>query len=147
MSHTPATVPAPDSGRVYRSKGRPGLTALGVAVIGGAVALVSALVSVLVTDSLGWIFAIPFVLVSGYCAFEVRDDRLRSALVMPPLALLVVTVLVPVVSGDVESLRGWVVRTATLLTRTGPALIVAVALTAAILGWRKWRGGKSQIKL
>ena len=143
MSHTPPTVPAPDSGRVYRSKGRPGLTALGVAVIGGAVALVSALLSVLVTDSLGWVFAVPFVLISGYCAFEVRTDRFRSALIMPPLALLVVTLVVPVVSGDVESLRGWVVRTATLLTRTGLALIAAVALTAAILGWRRWRASKS----
>jgi len=133
------SAPKPEAGRVYRSQRRPGLTALGVAIIGGAVSLVSALLNVLITDSLGWLFAVPFVLISGYCAAEVRQDRLRSALIMPPLVLLLVTIVVPLVTGDVSSARGWVVHTATLLTRTAPELVAAVALAAGILAWRRWR--------
>ncbi len=127
------------AGHVYRSQGRPGLTPLGVAIVGVAVSMVAAVLSVLVTDGLGWVFAAPFVLISAYCAAEVRQDRMRSAILMPPLVLLLVTIVVPLVSGDVSSARGWVVRTATLLTRTAPALVAAVAVAGAIIAWRHWR--------
>ena len=132
---------AADSGRVYRSKRRPGLTPLGVAVLGLAVSLVAALVSVLVTDKLGWIFWIPFVLVSAYCAWEVRNESLRAALIMPPLVLLVVTLITPWVSGDADGLRDGLFRTLTLLTRAAPALAAAVVAAGGILAWRRWGPG------
>ena len=107
-------------------------------MIGTAVALVAALLSVLVTDTLGWVFTIPFILVSGYCAWEVRADRVRAALIMPPLVMLVVVLITPWVSGDANGIRSGLLRSATILTKMAPPLTAAVALSAAILAWRRW---------
>jgi hypothetical protein len=138
----PAASPTPE-GRVYRSKRRPGLTSAGVAVIGAAISLVAALLSVLVSDTLNWVFTVPFILVSGYCAWEVRADRMRAALVMPPLVMLAVVVMVPWVSGDADSLRSGLVRSVNTLIKMAPPLTGAVALAGAILAWRRWGPGKS----
>jgi hypothetical protein len=129
----------PPQGKVYRSKGRPGLTPLGVAVIGGGVAVVAALISILVTDTLGWVFTVPFILVCGYCAAEVRFDRWRSALLLPPLALFVVVLIAPWVSGDATGLRSGLLRSITTLTKLAPALTAALLVAGLILGWRRWR--------
>ena len=137
-----STTPATESGTVYRSKRRPGLTGPGVAVIGTTISCVAALLSVLVTDTLGWVFTIPFILVSGYCAWEVRAERVRAALVMPPLVMLLVVVMVPWVSGDADGLRSGFLRSVTILTKMAPPLTAAVALSAAILAWRRW--GRAQ---
>jgi len=137
----PGVEPAGDPGRVYRSKRRPGLTSAGVAVFGTAVGLVAALVSVLLTDGLGWIFAAPFVLVSTYCAWEVRRDSLRAALIMPPLVLLLVVLLTPWVNGDAGGVRDGIVHTLTLLTKLAPALLAAEGVSGAILAWRRWGPG------
>ena len=137
----PGVEPADDPGRVYRSKRRPGLTPPGVAVFGTAVGLVAALVSVLLTDGLGWIYSVPFVLVSGYCAWEVRRDSLRTALIMPPLVLLLVVLLTPWVNGDANGLRDGIVHTLTLLTKLAPALLAAEGVSGAILAWRRWGPG------
>lgn len=134
----PVSQPAAEQGKVYRSKRRPGLTPLGVAVLGTAVSLLAALVSVLLTDGLGWIYSVPFVLVSAYCAWEVRRESLRAALIMPPLTLLLVVVLTPWVNGDANGLRDGLVHTLTLLTKLAPTLVAAVGISGAILAWRRW---------
>jgi len=139
---TPAPPEVLPAGRVYRAQGRPGLTTPGVAIIGTAVSLVAALLSVLVTDNLNWIFTVPFVLVSGYCAWEVRPDRMRSALIMPPLVMLLVVVVTPWVSGEAGGIRSGVLRSLTVLTKMAPPLTAAVAVTVAILAWRRWGPGK-----
>jgi hypothetical protein len=109
-----------------------------VAVFGTAVGLVFALVSVLLTEGLGWIFSVPFVLVSAYCAWEVRRDSLLAALIMPPLVLLLIVLLTPWVNGDADGLRDGVVHTLTLLTKLAPTLLAAVGVSGAILAWRRW---------
>jgi Domain of unknown function (DUF6542) len=106
------------------------------------VSVVAALISVLVTDGLGLVFIVPFVLVSGYCAAEVRPDRMRSALTMPPLALLLVVIITPWVAGDATGLRSGFFRSTTTLTKLAPALVTAVVVVALILGWRRWRAGR-----
>lgn len=135
--------PSDPVGRVYRSTGRPGLTPAGVAVIGTAISLVAAIVSMLLNDSIGWIFGVPFVLVSAYCAWEVRPDSLRSALVMPPLVLLLVAVVIPVVFGEVSDVRDGVLRMLTVLTKLAPMLFIAVGASGVIVAWRRWGRGRS----
>lgn len=134
---TPATPPEPE-GRLVRSKSRPGLTGIGVGVLGTAVAVVAAILSELITDGLGWMFTIPFVLVSAYCAFEVAQNSLRSAVVMPPLVTFVVAAIDPI-WGDPAGIRGWVLKTLTTLTTLAPTMMVATAIAGAIVGWRHWR--------
>ena len=134
---TPATPPEPE-GRLVRSKSRPGLTGIGVGVLGTAVAVVAAILSELITDGLGWMFTIPFVLVCAYCAFEVAHNSLRSAVVMPPLVTFVVAAIDPI-WGDPAGIRGWVLKTLTTLTTLAPTMMVATAIAAAIVGWRHWR--------
>ena len=111
---------------------------MGVGVLGTAVALVAAILSELITDGLGWMFSIPFVLVSAYCAAEVAPRSLRSAVVMPPLVTFVVAAIDPI-WGDPAGIRGWVVKTLTTLTTLAPVMIVATVTAAAIVGWRYWR--------
>ena len=134
---TPDPSPEPE-GRLVRSKSRPGLTGVGVGVLGAAVAVVAAILSELITDGLGLMFSIPFVLVSAYCAAEVAPRSLRSAVVMPPLVTFVVAAIDPV-WGDPAGIRGWVLKTLTTLTTLAPVMIVATAVAAAIVGWRYWR--------
>lgn len=134
---TPAASPEPE-GRLVRSTSRPGLTGTGVGVLGTAVALVAAILSELITDGLGWMFTIPFVLVSAYCAVEVAPRSLRSAVVMPPLVTFVVAAIDPI-WGDPAGIRGWLVKTLTTLTTLAPLMVVATATAAAIIGWRYWR--------
>ena len=83
-------------------------------------------------------FAVPFVLVSAYCAFEVAQNSLRSAVVMPPLVTLLVAVIDPI-WGNVAGIRGWTVKTLTTLTTLAPTMVIATAVAAAIVGWRYWR--------
>ncbi|HVQ17968.1 MAG TPA: DUF6542 domain-containing protein [Actinomycetes bacterium] len=137
-SWTPRESPGQDTGRVYQSRRTPGLTPAGVAVIGTAVTLVAGVVSALVTDGLGWLFSVPFILVSAYCATEVQRGHFRSALVMPPLALLLVALIVPWINGEADGLRGWALRTLTELAKAAPALTAALIVSGAILAWRRW---------
>lgn len=109
-------------------------------ILGGAVALVASIIAELLTDGLGWVFAIPFVIVCAYCAAEVSKGSFRSALVMPPLAILLVAAINPIWSGNVPGPRGWLVKTLTTLTTLAPTLMVATGLAAAIVGVRYWRG-------
>lgn len=134
---TPATPPEPE-GRLVRSTSRPGLTGTGVGVLGTAVAIVAATLSELITDGLGWMFAIPFVLVSVYCAAEVAQRSLRSAVVMPPLVTFVVAAIDPV-WGDPAGIRGWILKTLTTLTTLAPTMMIATGLAGAVVGWRSWR--------
>lgn len=124
---------------MVRSTSRPGLTPAGVAVLGGAVGLVASVVSELLTDGLGWVFGLPFVLVCAYCAAECSPAARRSALVMPPLVVFAVAAITPLWSGETAGLRGWAVKTLTTLTTLAPTLVLATGVAAAIVGWRRWR--------
>ncbi len=133
--------PREPEGRLVRSTARLGLTSTGVALISVAVGLVASIIAELVTDGLGWVFAVPFILVSVYCAFEVSASQLRAAVVTPPLVALLVAVINPIwASGQVAGVRGWTVKTLTTLTTMAPTLLLATGLAAAIVGWRYWRG-------
>jgi hypothetical protein len=134
---TPATPHDPE-GRLVRSKARPGLTGIGVGVLGTAVGIVASILSELITDGLGWMFAVPFVLVSIYCAVEVASNSLRSAVVMPPLVTFVVALINPI-WGTTAGIRGWTVKTLTTLTTLAPTMVIATVAAAAIVGWRYWR--------
>jgi hypothetical protein len=134
---SPATPHDPE-GRLVRSRARPGLTGIGVGVLGTAVGVVASILSELITDGLGWMFAIPFVLVCIYCALEVASNSLRSAIVMPPLVIFVVAVINPI-WGSTAGIRGWTVKTLTTLTTLAPTMVIATGAAAAIVGWRHWR--------
>jgi hypothetical protein len=134
---TPSTSPEPE-GRLVRSKARPGLTGVGVALLGTAVAVVASILSELITDGLGWMFAIPFIVISVYCAIEVSPSSMRSAIVMPPLVTFLVAVTNPI-WGNTVGIRGWIVKTLTTLTTLAPTMVIATAAAAAIVAWRYWR--------
>jgi len=116
---------------------------MGVGILGGAVALVASIIAELLTDGLGWLFAIPFILVCGYCAAEVAKGSFRSAIVMPPLAILLVAAINPIWSGNIPAARGWLVKTLATLTTLAPTLTVATGLAAAIVGVRYWRATRT----
>lgn len=111
-----------------------------MALISVAIGLVASVVAELVTGGLGWVFGIPFVLVSAYCAAEVSAAQLRAAVVTPPLVALLVAVINPIwASGDVAGIRGWTVKTLTTLTTMAPTLVLATGVAAVIVGVRYWR--------
>lgn len=139
MTDEPTPTAGAPEGRLVRSHSRPGLTATGVAVLVTAVGLVASILSELLTDGLGWIFAVPFVLVSAYCAAEVSPQTLRSAVVTPPLVALLVALTNPIWGGDTAGVRGWLVKTLTTLATMAPALLLATGIAAAIVGWRWFR--------
>ncbi len=136
---TPGVNPAEPQGRLVRSSARPGLSGTGVAVLGGAIGLVASILAELLTGGLGWVFAVPFILVSAYCAAEVSSKSMRSAVVMPPLVALLVAAVNPFWSGELPTIRGWFMKTLTTLTTLAPTLLVATGVAAAIVGVRYWR--------
>jgi hypothetical protein len=121
-----------------RSTSRPGLSGTGVAVLGGAISLVASILAELLTGGLGWVFSIPFILVSAYCAVEVAPKSMRSAVVMPPLVALLVAAVNPLWS-ETSGIRGWLIKTLTTLTTMAPTLLVATGVAAIIVGVRYWR--------
>ncbi len=138
----PAPEPAEPQGRLVRSTARPGLSSTGVAVLGGAIGLVASILAELLTGGLGWVFGVPFVLVSAYCAAEVAPKSMRSAIVMPPLVALLVAAVNPLWS-ETSGIRGWLIKTLTTLTTMAPTLLVATGLAAAIVGFRYWRAKRA----
>jgi hypothetical protein len=142
VTSEPRPTPEPQ-GRLIRSTARPGLTGTGVAVLGGAIGLVASIISELLTNGLGWVFAVPFVLVSVYCAVEVSPGSYRSAVVTPPLVALLVAAINPLWSGDVSGVRSWLIKLLTSLTTLAPTLVLATALAAAVVAFRYWRGKRA----
>jgi hypothetical protein len=107
------------------------------------VGIVAGVVSELVTDGLGWLFAIPFVLVSAYCAAEVNLRSLRAAVIMPPLVAFVVAAIDPFfATADKAGIRGWFIMTLTTLTTMAPTLFFATLIAGLIVGGRYWRSRK-----
>ena len=139
----PASEPAEPQGRLVRSTSRPGLSSTGVAVLGGAIALVASILAELLTGGLGWVFGVPFVLVSAYCAAEVAPRSMRSAIVMPPLAALLVAAVNPLWSGETSGIRGWLIKMLTTLTTMAPTLLAATGVAALIVGIRYWRAKRA----
>jgi len=140
---TPGVSPAEPQGRLVRSSARPGLSGTGVAVLGGAIGLVASILAELLTGGLGWVFAVPFILVSAYCAAEVSPKSMRSAVVMPPLVALLVAAVNPLWSGETSGIRGWLIKMLTSLTTLAPTLVVATGVAAAIVGVRHWRAKRA----
>jgi len=128
-----------ETATTYRATRRPGLTTPGVAVLSTAVGLVFAVLSILFTGGLGWLFAVPFVLVSGYCAWEVRPSDQRAALLAPPLTLFVVAVVHTVFDHGLVGPRPLTSGVVTVLASAAPMLVAAVALSAALLLFRHLR--------
>jgi hypothetical protein len=126
---------SPDAdGTVYRAQSRVALTTPGVAVIGTALPLLAGVVDGLVSDGLGWLFGVPLVLVSVYCAWEARPDARRAALVVPPLAtLLTVLVVVLVTNGFGGSMKFGVNVFRVLAGQAAPWLVLAEVLVAAVV--------------
>jgi hypothetical protein len=143
VTDAPVPSPAENEGRLVRAQARPGLTGTGVAVLVTAVGLVASILSELITGGLGLVFAIPFVLVSAYCAAEVSLQSMRSAVVVPPLVAFLVALTSPIWGGDTAGLRGWLVKTLTSLATMAPTLLLATGAAAAIVGWRYWRTRRS----
>jgi hypothetical protein len=108
-----------------------------------AVALVTAVVSALVSGSVGWLFAVPFVAVCAYTAWEVRRSDLRAALVAPPLSLLLALVVAGFFddsSGSASAgLRAGAINVFAHLAQQAPVLVLAEAVVALIVCYRWWR--------
>lgn len=126
-----------------RSTARPGLSGTGVAVLGGSIGLVASILAELLSGGLGWVFGVPFVLVSAYCAAEVSPKAMRSAVVMPPLVALLVASINPMWSGETAGIRGWLIKMLTTLTTMAPTLLLATAMAAGIVGVRIWRAKRA----
>jgi hypothetical protein len=69
----------------------------------------------------------------------VSKTSLRSAVVMPSLAILAVALVNPIFAQNIGGLRGWTVKTLTALTTLAPTLMIATGLAASIVGYRYWR--------
>lgn len=129
-------------GTVYRAAGKVALTTPGVIVIGGAVPLLAALLDVLVTDHLTWVYGIPLVLASIYCAWEARPAARRTALVVPPITTLLASVLVALVADGFDGLAAFGLNVFRVLAgQAAPMLVAAEALAGAVVLYRSRKGG------
>lgn len=123
---------------MYRARSRVALTTPGVSVIGTAVPLLAGVLSVLVTDGLGWLFGVPLVAVSVYCAWEARPDARGATLVVPPIATLVTVLLAVAMTdgfGDFMTFSLNVFRV--LAGQAAPMLVLAELLTAVVVVVRR----------
>lgn len=130
---------ATSAATTYRARRRPGLTVAGVAVLSAATGLVAGVIATLVTGGLGWIFGVPFVLVAGYCAWEVRQTDRLAALVAPPLTLLVVTLVASLTSDGWAGITHLALAVVTALINAAPMLVMAEAVAGAVLLARRLR--------
>lgn len=117
---------------------RRGLTALGAVTVALALGLAGGLYDVVTGPGLRTVFAACFVLGCGLAALTVHREDLRAAVVMPPLAYVVLAFLGGVVertgaSGSflsrqaLEMVDALIVNAPVLISATALALIVAVA--------------------
>jgi hypothetical protein len=120
-------------GTVYRARRRPGLTTPGVAVLCTAVGLVFGLISTVLTGGLGWLFGLPLALISGYCAWEVRESDRRAPVLAPPLTLLVVAVVASLVGDGWLGLTGLAVAVLATLVAAAPMLVLAEVIVGGVL--------------
>jgi hypothetical protein len=110
-----------------------------VAVISTATTLVFGVLSSVVTGGLGWLFGIPLVLVTAYCAWEVREGDRRSALVAPPLTLLVVAVVSTLLADGWAGVLQLAASVFSVLVNAAPMLVLAEAGVVVTLVVRRWR--------
>ena len=103
------------------------------------VGLVFGVLSSLVTGGIGWLFAVPFVFVSGYCAWEVRPSDRRAVVIAPPLTLLVVAIVDTVLDHGFGGPRQLASGVVTVLAGAAPILVAAVAVSVAVLVFRGLR--------
>lgn len=124
-------------GTVYRSAAKVALTTPGVVVIGGAVPLLAALLDVLVTDGLTWVYGLPLVLASGYCAWEARADARRTALVVPPITTLLASVLAALMTDGFSGVTAFGLSVFRVLAgQAAPMLLAAEVLAAVVVYYR-----------
>lgn len=127
-------------GTVYRARPRVALTTAGVVVIGTAVPLLAGVVDALVSGGLGWLFGVPLVLASVYCAWEARPDARRAALVVPPIATLVAVLLAVLVTEGLDSPARFGLNVFRVLAgQAAPMLVLAEALALVAVLVRRRR--------
>jgi hypothetical protein len=126
-------------GTVYRARPRVALTSPGVVIIGTAVPLLAGVVDALVTGGLGWLFGVPLVLSSVYCAWEARPDARRAALVVPPIVTLGTVLLAVLITEGPDSPAAFALNVFRVLAgQAAPMLVLAEGLAlAAVLVRRR----------
>lgn len=125
-------------GTVYRAHSRVALTSPGVCVIGTAVPLLAGVLSVLVSDTLTWVFGVPLVLVSGYCAWEARPDARHTALVVPPIAALLAVLLAVLMTDGYGGALDFALSTFRVLAgKIAPMLLLAEVVAGVIVYVRR----------
>ncbi len=132
----PAQRPAGDPALANR-----GLTYLGVVTVVGVPTLLVGLAQALISNRIGWLTGLVLLATSCYAALTVRRPDFSAAIVVPPLAFLVTTLVAGQFAlGDGSSL---VVRETFVIVRTlaenAPWVLGATAIAAVIVLVRRRR--------
>lgn len=123
------------------SDGR-GITALGAVAIALGAGLVGGLVDVLTGEGLRTVFAVCFVLGCAFAAYRVHREDLFAAIVIPPLAYVVLALIAGIGSDDGPAdsfLKQQVYELSDALILRAPVLLIATGVAAAIAAFR-WSG-------
>lgn len=122
-----------------------GLTYLGVVVVVGAPTLLVGLAQAIISNRIGWLTGLVLLVTSIYAALSVRTSDRSAAIVVPPLAFLVTTLL----AGQLTLAEGgsFLVREGFMIFRTlaenAPWVLGATAVCAAIVLLRKLRASRT----
>ena len=116
-----------------------------MAVLCTAVGLVFGLISTVLVGGLGWVFGIPLALISGYCAWEVRESDRRAPLLAPPLTLLIVAVISSIIGDGLSGLTALAVSVLTTLIAAAPMLVVAEVVVIGVLVARHVRRRQQRV--
>ncbi|MGC0419220.1 DUF6542 domain-containing protein [Embleya sp. AB8] len=113
------------AGTAARRPTGPGLTAAGAAVFGFGGTLLGGLLDQLVTDRLGFVFGLAFVLSAALVAWKVRIQDWIAAIIVPPIGFAATIVLVSTFLGaDTNE---------SYLARVGLDLVTALSFKAGLL--------------
>jgi hypothetical protein len=136
-----AWTPASRSRRGAHGAGR--LSGAGVVVLLLLIAGAGGVADALLNDSLGHLFDAAFVVACVLAALAVRHGTLATAIVAPPIvyAVLVIVLDVFVVRPSGGWVSGQFIAAGDALVTGAPAIWLGTALSAAIIGLRKLRGG------
>lgn len=122
-----------------------GLTYLGVMVVVGVPTLLVGFAQAIISNRIGWLTGLVLLVTSVYAALSVRASDRSAAIVVPPLAFLVTTL----VAGQVTLAEGgsFLVREGFMIFRTlaenAPWVLGATAVAAAIVLLRKLRASRA----
>ncbi len=122
-----------------------GLTYVGVAVVVGAPTLLVGLAQAIIGNRISWLTGLVLLVTSIYAALTVRASDRSAAVVVPPLAFLVTTL----VAGQLTLAEGgsFLVREGFMIFRTlaenAPWVLGATAVAAVIVLLRKARASRT----